>query len=58
VIVNGDGGNLFALIGMVRELREQVIFVSIFQWWSAADKLLPDIFKAEEKGHAGLRKPQ
>jgi len=52
VIVNGHGGNLYALIEMARELREQEIFVSIFQWWSAANKLLPDLFKPEERRHA------
>lgn len=52
VIVNGHGGNLYALVEMARELREEGIFVSIFQWWSAANKLLPDLFKPEEKGHA------
>lgn len=52
VIVNGHGGNLYALSVMARELREKGIFVSIFQWWSAVNKVLPDLFKAEEKGHA------
>ncbi len=52
VIVNGHGGNLYALVEMARELREQEIFVSIFQWWSAANKLLPDLFKPEERRHA------
>ena len=52
VIVNGHGGNRCALMEMARELREKGIFVSIFQWWEAADKLLPELFKLEEKGHA------
>jgi len=52
VIVNGHGGNRCALMEMARELREKGIFVSIFQWWEAANKLLPDHFKPEEKGHA------
>jgi creatinine amidohydrolase len=52
VIVNGHGGNLCALMEMARELREKGIFVSIFQWWSAANKLLPDLFKPEERRHA------
>jgi creatinine amidohydrolase len=52
VIVNGHGGNLHALTQMAKELREKGIFVSIFQWWSAASKLLPDLFKPEERGHA------
>jgi creatinine amidohydrolase len=52
VVVNGHGGNLYALMEIARELREKGIFVSIFQWWSAANKLLPDLFKPEEKGHA------
>ena len=52
VIVNGHGGNLCALMEMARELREKEGFVSIFQWWSAANKLLPDLFKPEERRHA------
>jgi creatinine amidohydrolase len=52
VVVNGHGGNLAALMEVARELREKEIFVSIFQWWSAASKLLPDLFEPEEKGHA------
>jgi creatinine amidohydrolase len=53
VIVNGHGGNLNTLTELARELREKGIFVSIFQWWPAAGKLLPDLFKPEERGHAG-----
>jgi creatinine amidohydrolase len=52
VIVNGHGGNLCALMEMARELREQKIFVSVFQWWSAANKVLPDVFRPEERRHA------
>ena len=52
VVVNGHGGNRCALVEMARELREKGIFVSIFQWWEAAGKLLPDLFKPEEEGHA------
>lgn len=53
VIVNGHGGNLNALTELARELREKGVFVSVFQWWPAASKLLPDTFKADERGHAG-----
>lgn len=53
VIVNGHGGNLAALSEMARELREQGIFVSVFQWWIAAAKLLPELFTLEERRHAG-----
>jgi creatinine amidohydrolase len=52
VIVNGHGGNLAILAELARELREEGIFVSIFQWWSAASKLLPDLFRPEERQHA------
>jgi creatinine amidohydrolase len=53
VIVNGHGGNLAALAEMARELREQeAIFVSIFQWWPASAKLLPELFEDEERRHA------
>jgi creatinine amidohydrolase len=53
VVVNGHGGNLAALREMARELRENGIFVSVFQWWPAASKLLPELFTLEERGHAG-----
>jgi creatinine amidohydrolase len=53
VIVNGHGGNLNALAEAARELRESGIFISVFQWWPAASKLLPELFKPEERGHAG-----
>lgn len=52
VIVNGHGGNRCALMEMAREVREKEVFVSIFQWWSVANKLLPNLFKPEERGHA------
>jgi len=53
VIVNGHGGNLATLAEMARELREEGVFVSIFQWWPAAAKLLQKLFKPEERKHAG-----
>lgn len=53
VIVNGHGGNLAALMELARELREKGVFVSVFQWWPAAGKLLPELFTAEERRHAG-----
>ncbi|HDN05990.1 MAG TPA: creatininase family protein [Candidatus Bathyarchaeota archaeon] len=52
VIVNGHGGNLAALTELAMELREKGIFISIFQWWTAARKILPELFKPEERGHA------
>ncbi|MGB9740916.1 MAG: creatininase family protein [Candidatus Bathyarchaeia archaeon] len=52
VIVNGHGGNLNALSDLSRELREKGIFISVFQWWPAASKLLPDLFSPEERRHA------
>jgi creatinine amidohydrolase len=52
VIVNGHGGNLSALAELARDLREKGIFISIFQWWPTASKLLPDLFKPEERRHA------
>ena len=52
VMVNGHGGNRCALMELAMELRERGIFVSIFQWWEAANKLLPELFKLEERGHA------
>jgi len=52
VIVNGHGGNRCALMEMARELRESGVFVSVFQWWEAAGKLLSGLFMPEEEGHA------
>lgn len=52
VIVNGHGGNLAALVELARELREEGMFVSVFQWWLAAATLLPDAFTPDERGHA------
>lgn len=52
VVVNGHGGNLATLVELAMELREKGIFMSIFQWWTAAGKILPDLFKPEEMGHA------
>jgi len=53
VIVNGHGGNFSALTDLARELREKGIFMSVFQWWTATGKLLPELFKPEERRHAG-----
>ena len=53
VVVNGHGGNLAALSDLARELRENGVFMSVFQWWPAAARLLPDLFVGEERRHAG-----
>lgn len=53
VVVNGHGGNLAALSDLARELRENGVFMTVFQWWPAAARLLPDLFAAEERRHAG-----
>jgi creatinine amidohydrolase len=52
VIVNGHGGNRCALMEIAREMREKGVFISVFQWWEAAGKLLHGHFKPEEEGHA------
>lgn len=52
VVVNGHGGNLVALAELSRELRGNGMFVSVFQWWSATGKLLPELFAQEERRHA------
>lgn len=52
VIVNGHGGNLAALTELARELREDGVFVSVFQWWTATGKLLPRLFADDERRHA------
>jgi creatinine amidohydrolase len=53
VVVNGHGGNLDVLAELAKDVRERGIFVSVFQWWTAAGKLLPDLFRPEERRHAG-----
>jgi creatinine amidohydrolase len=53
VVINGHGGNLPALTELAREVREEGVFVSVFQWWPAAEKLLPKLFTPEERRHAG-----
>ena len=53
LIVNGHGGNTSSLLEVARELREQGVFVSVFQWWNATGELLPKIFSSDERGHAG-----
>jgi creatinine amidohydrolase len=53
MIVNGHGGNLAVLSELAKEMREEGVFVSVFQWWPAAVKLLPDLFMPEERRHAG-----
>jgi len=54
LVVNGHGGNISALTEAARELRErESVFVTVFQWWPLAGKLLPEIFSQEERGHAG-----
>jgi len=52
VIVNGHGGNSPALLELARELKEKVL-MWIFLWWRVASKLLPELFKYEERAHAG-----
>jgi creatinine amidohydrolase len=52
VMVNGHGGNLDALLELAREMRGKGVFISIMQWWPVAGKLLPDLFKPEERRHA------
>lgn len=53
VIVNGHGGNRSSLLELALELRDDEVFVSIFQWWETAQEILPNIFKQDERGHAG-----
>jgi creatinine amidohydrolase len=53
VVVNGHGGNLAALSDLAREFKEDGVFMSVFQWWPAVAKLLPDLFVSEERRHAG-----
>ena len=52
VVVNGHGGNRAALLELGRDLRKKGVFLSVFQWWEAANKVLPDLFTSDEQGHA------
>ena len=52
VVVNGHGGNLAVLTELARELREEGVFMSVFQWWTATGKLLPRLFADTERRHA------
>jgi creatinine amidohydrolase len=52
VVVNGHGGNTQSLLELARELREEGVFLSVFVWWHASEKLLPTMFTAEERQHA------
>ncbi len=53
IMINGHGGNLGALSDLAMELRSKGVFITIFEWWLAAVRLLPDLFKPEERRHAG-----
>ena len=44
VICNGHGGNTFPLMIVAMKMREQGIFVGLFEWWKASK---------EEDAHAG-----
>lgn len=52
VIVNGHGGNTSSLRELARELREDGVFLSVFVWWAASKKCLPNLFSAKERRHA------
>lgn len=52
VVVNGHGGNTQSLLELARELREEGMFLSVFVWWLASEKLLPALFTIEERQHA------
>jgi len=54
VIVNGHGGNLYALLrASARARKELKSLVVIYQWWTAASDELGRMFRKEELGHAG-----
>jgi len=53
VVVNGHGGNTSSLLEVASELREEGVLVSVFQWWTATGRLLPEIFSSDERDHAG-----
>ena len=52
IIVNGHGGNTYALLDTAKELRKHGIFVTVFIWWKTAEMLLPNLFTMEERKHA------
>lgn len=52
VVINGHGGNLSTLQELARRVRNDGVFMTVFEWWPAAAKLLPSLFTAEERRHA------
>jgi len=52
VVVNGHGGNTQSLRELAGELRELGMFLSVFVWWAASKRSLPDLFSAKERRHA------
>lgn len=52
VVVNGHGGNTPSLRELARDLREHGMFLSVFIWWAATKKGLPNLFTAKERRHA------
>lgn len=52
VVVNGHGGNTPSLRELARDLREHGMFLSVFIWWAASKKGLPNLFTAKERRHA------
>ncbi len=53
LIVNGHGGNLPALQIVSRRAREELgVRVHIYQWWTSSSKILEEMFKPDERGHA------
>lgn len=52
VVVNGHGGNTPSLRELARELRQHGMFLSVFIWWAASKKGLPNLFSVKERRHA------
>lgn len=52
VVVNGHGGNTPSLRELAHEIREHGMFLSVFVWWAASKKTLPNLFSAKERRHA------
>lgn len=54
LVINGHGGNTSSLVELAREMREaHEMYVVSTEWWHISVELLPKLFPAEERMHAG-----
>jgi len=54
LVINGHGGNTSSLMELAREMREaHEMYMVSTEWWHISAELLPKLFPAEERLHAG-----